>query len=188
METIFKKVSIEDRLPEKNKFVTTIDEAGEHRVYRLTEHGWNMRDSDGTNSPNNNLKITHWLEEVEDSGFKIDFFELAFLAQICIPPVPIARHMFFDNLTSVYYNRMTVSERARLYEWMYPKLDYNNDSCIIFEARFNPNNQYLVKYKFNGEENENECFKLNDRYYITRNTWIDSKFIIEVKQHHIKHK
>lgn len=66
MKTIqFLKIPVELKLPEEGKWVTTIDEAGEHRVYRLTEYGWNMRDADGVNSPNKNLKITHWLEEVE---------------------------------------------------------------------------------------------------------------------------
>jgi hypothetical protein len=63
---MYRKVKVSERLPEVGKFVTTIDEAGEHRVYRLTEHGWNMRDSDGDNSPNNNLPIIFWLEEIKE--------------------------------------------------------------------------------------------------------------------------
>lgn len=51
-------------LPEIGKFVTCIDAAGEHRVYRRTEHGWNMRDAAGANSPNDNLPIVSWLEKV----------------------------------------------------------------------------------------------------------------------------
>lgn len=65
---MYRKVKISERLPEVGKFVTTIDEAGEHRVYRLTEHGWNMRDVDGDNSPNNNLPIIFWLEEIKGYG------------------------------------------------------------------------------------------------------------------------
>jgi hypothetical protein len=66
----FEKVSIENELPQIGKFVTTIDEANEQRVYRLVQVepiglSWNMRDADGINSPNNNLKITHWLKEVD---------------------------------------------------------------------------------------------------------------------------
>lgn len=63
----FKKVLIAERLPEKGKFVTVIDIVGNHRVFRLTDNGWNMRDADGDNSPNNNLEITSWLEEVDMS-------------------------------------------------------------------------------------------------------------------------
>lgn len=66
----FRAVPITERLPELWKWVTTIDSAGEHRVYRLVEFtgsvglSWNMRDSAGEHSPNDNLPITHWLEEV----------------------------------------------------------------------------------------------------------------------------
>nr|ARK13034.1 hypothetical protein A6C57_23345 [Fibrella sp. ES10-3-2-2] len=62
---MFRKVDVAQRMPPMGAWVTTIDTANEHRVYRLTEHGWNMRDADGINSPNNNLPITHWLEPIE---------------------------------------------------------------------------------------------------------------------------
>lgn len=65
---MYRKVKVSERLPEIGKFVTTIDEAGEHRVYRLTEDGWNMRDADGIHSPNNNLAIIYWLEEFKNYG------------------------------------------------------------------------------------------------------------------------
>ena len=65
MNTIFRKVAIEDRLPELNKFVVLIDEAGEMIIYRRTDLGWQMRESNGINTPNNNLKLVYWLEEVE---------------------------------------------------------------------------------------------------------------------------
>jgi hypothetical protein len=64
---MYKKIDVLERLPELMKFVTTIDSSNEHRVFRLTKEGWNMRDADGDNSPNNNLRITHWLEEFDDS-------------------------------------------------------------------------------------------------------------------------
>ena len=32
---------------------------------------------------------------------KISFKELIVLAEVCIPPVPIARYMFFDNLSDL---------------------------------------------------------------------------------------
>jgi hypothetical protein len=77
---MYRKIAVADRLPEKNKFVTTIDSANEHIVYRLTDEGWSMRDGVGDNSPNNNLAITHWLEEInenyiEELGQLIDSIE-----------------------------------------------------------------------------------------------------------------
>jgi hypothetical protein len=37
------------------------------------------------------------------SNFTIDFFELAVLAEACMPPNPIARTMFWQHLTDVYW-------------------------------------------------------------------------------------
>lgn len=70
-QAVFVKVSVKDRLPEMGKFVPTIDTAGEIIIYRrlliqtpdVEKWYWNMRDCAGSNSPNNNLPITHWLEE-----------------------------------------------------------------------------------------------------------------------------
>jgi len=42
-----------------------------------------------------------------DRRFKIDFLELYFLAEACIPPRPIARAMFWDDLCDKYYHEMT---------------------------------------------------------------------------------
>ena len=78
------------------------------------------------------------------SEFKIDFFELAFLAEACIPPVPIARACFFDNLCDKYYHIMSQDERNKLFEWLLPKLDLSNDDCIHFVKRFEIWNQYKV--------------------------------------------
>jgi len=65
----YNTISVDDRLPDLYKWVTTIDEVGEHRVYRRTEYGWNMRDLDGINSPSNNRKIEYWLEEEPQCDF-----------------------------------------------------------------------------------------------------------------------
>ena len=61
---MYKKVSILEELPPLNKFVFMLDEANEPFIYRLTEYGWNMRDVDGINTPNNNLPMKYWLKEV----------------------------------------------------------------------------------------------------------------------------
>jgi len=60
---MYKEISVKEELPPLNKWVTTIDEAGNHRVYRRTENGWNMRDVNGIESPADDLEITHWLKE-----------------------------------------------------------------------------------------------------------------------------
>ena len=68
----FKVVNIEERKPPLMKFVPTIDDNGEIIMYRRTEHGYNMRDSEGTNSPNNNHKIVSWLEPLPLTAIRED--------------------------------------------------------------------------------------------------------------------
>lgn len=117
--------------------------------------------------------------------FKIDFFELMFLAEVCIPPAPIARSMFFQDLTDVYYNLMSKNERIQCYEWVGKKVKEEKQQVkdhTIFLSRFNPDNQYKVYYKHGDIEQSIKAFKMNDKFYISSNTWIEPKFIIKVKK------
>jgi hypothetical protein len=63
MNYIYVPVSVKERLPDLMVFVQTIDIDGELIVYRRTEFGWNMRDSRGDNTPNDNKEIICWLEK-----------------------------------------------------------------------------------------------------------------------------
>ena len=119
------------------------------------------------------------------STFTIDFFELAFLAEACIPPRPIARTYFWHNLTDRYWEQMTEGERIHLFEWLqknnwYEESLAKEEDTQVFHARFNPDNQYMVKYDFQGDKNEKRAFKMGDRYYVGRNTWVAEEYITEV--------
>jgi hypothetical protein len=121
------------------------------------------------------------------STFTIDFFELSFLAEACIPPRPIARAMFWQNLTKVYWEQMTEGERAHLFEWLnrnpwYPESLEKEEDTQIFHARFNPDNQYMVKTKYKRKKGEHRAFKLGDRYYTGHNTFIENEYITEVNK------
>ena len=121
------------------------------------------------------------------STFTIDFFELAFLAEACIPPRPIARTMFWQSLTTHYWAQMTEGERAHLFEWlqknwMYEESLEKEDDTKVFHARFDPDNQYTVKVDYMGDENEYRAFKMNDRYYISHNSWITKEHITSVEK------
>jgi len=89
--------------------------------------------------------------------FQIDFFELAFLAEACIPPRPIARAMFWQHLTDQYWYQMSEAQRAHLFNWL-QKNPYYEESLAkeeetqIFHARFDPNNQYLVYTNYQNKE------------------------------------
>jgi hypothetical protein len=119
--------------------------------------------------------------------FTIDFFELAFLAEACMPPNPIARTMFWQHLTDVYWEQMTEEERDRLFEWLNRNDNYKQslekeEETQIFHARFDPDSQYMVHTTMNGKDDVNRAFKYKDLYYVKRNSWITPEFITKVEK------
>ena len=121
------------------------------------------------------------------SRFDIDFTEFAFLVEACIPPRPIARAMFWKDVCDKHYHSMTSSEREKLFDWIprNPAFDLKNEDCAYFYARFNPENQFVVKCK-NGEKGEGtvklNCFKYNNRYHTSKNSLIVEEWILEVSE------
>lgn len=116
------------------------------------------------------------------SKFTIDFFELAFLGEACIPPKPIARTMFWQDLTNKYWHQMTEGERIHLFEWInrnswYQESLEKEDDTITFHARYNPDNQYMVNTLHEGKEEEHRAFKMGDRYYVGTTTFITEECI-----------
>jgi hypothetical protein len=121
------------------------------------------------------------------SNFTIDFFELAFLAEACIPPNPIARTMFWQRLTGVYWEQMTEEEREHLFEWLNRNDNYKQslekeEETQIFHARFDPDNQYMVYTTMDGKDDVNRTFKYKDLYYVRSNSWITPEFITKVEK------
>jgi hypothetical protein len=120
------------------------------------------------------------------SNFKIDFFELMFLAEVCIPPTPIARAVFFENLSNIYYNQMSDDERKRAFEWITKKENFklasHEEDCQLFYARFNPDNQYRVSCFYNGKREVHDCFKFNNKYHISKTTSICEEYIKSVEK------
>jgi hypothetical protein len=121
------------------------------------------------------------------STFTIDFFEFAFLAEACIPPRPIARAMFWKNITDKYWSQMTEGERIHLFEWLQKNPFYEESlakevDTQVFHARFDPDNQYMVTANWNGVNERIRAFKMGERYYTKSNSWIDEKYIVEVEK------
>jgi hypothetical protein len=123
-----------------------------------------------------------------ENRFNIDFFEFSFLVEACIPSSPIARAMFWDDVINKYYNVLTTNERDKLYSWinrcygMEEGIKDGNEDCLLFNARFDKDNQYLVKTKYNNKEEVVECFKWNNRYHINKTKSILEEYIIEVNK------
>jgi hypothetical protein len=119
------------------------------------------------------------------SEFKIDFFELAFLAEACIPPRPIARTMFWQHLTDIYWEQMTKGERDHLFEWMNMNENYKrsletNEDTKMFHARFDPDNQYMIYTE--KQEEPLRAYLCGERYWIKRNTWIMEEAITKIEK------
>lgn len=120
-------------------------------------------------------------------SFTIDFFELAFLAEACIPPRPIARSMFWSNLTDAYWEKMTEGERRHLFDWMNKNWSYQEslkteESTKIFHSRFDPENQYSVLVDHGGNQTAHRAFKYQDSYYVGTNRRIDELYIVGVEK------
>lgn len=120
--------------------------------------------------------------------FNIDFFEFSFLVEACIPPRPIARAMFWDDVINKHHNELTENERARLYEWvnrcygMQDGLEKENEDCMIFNARFDPENQYKVRTNYEGKDEVHDAFKWKERYYVAKDRSIEDKYIIKIEK------
>lgn len=119
--------------------------------------------------------------------FTIDFNELAYLAEACMPQSTIARASFWGNLTDVYWKLMTTNERERLFNWMNRNCFYEESlekywDTKIFQGRFNPDNQYLVTTYYEGKTTTHQAFILDGKYYVNTNTHIAEEYIVSVEK------
>jgi hypothetical protein len=95
--------------------------------------------------------------------------------------------MFWQHLTDVYWEQMTEDQRDHLFDWLnrddrYQKSLIAEGETKIFNARFDPDNQYMVHTTMNGMDNSIHTFKWNELYYVKRNTWISPEFITKVEK------
>ena len=121
---------------------------------------------------------------MENENFKIDFFELAILAKAAIPPKPIGVQCFWDKLTDEYWEVMTETQRVKLFNYLKSESRYihglvDNHGVIVFNSRFDPNNQYMVKYKDDTITKASRAFLLYGRYHISKNHFIPESSIIK---------
>lgn len=123
-----------------------------------------------------------------EKRFEIDFFELSFLTEACVPNSPIARHCFWMKMVNKYYHQMNDSERARLHEWMNRNWKYTegleneNEYVLVFENRYNPDNQYSVEVCYEDKVEVHEAFLHNGRYHTSDNSWIREDIITKVEK------
>lgn len=116
--------------------------------------------------------------------YEIDFFELCFLAEACIPPTPIARAHFWSKFTFEIWKELSIDERNRAYEWLmkHPRLqqaiEEKNEDALLFEARYSPEKQYIV---ITVEGCAYEAFLHKGCYYVDEGKSIIDEHIQEVQ-------
>ncbi len=125
------------------------------------------------------------MEKVE-----IDFWELLFLTETCIPPVPIARAYFWRRLIDNIYYKLSENEREKLFNFITDtnrtRFDIENNDCKLFYDRFNPENQFIVHYDFEGKEDRIDCFLHDGKYKTAGSSHIASKYIINIENKYQK--
>ena len=117
-----------------------------------------------------------------NNNFVIDFFELAFLTEACLPPSPIAKHCFFMNTIDRYYFEMTWEQRKHFFEWITPKLNMEHEESKMFYARYNPENQYLVKTLCEEKQEDVEAFLFEEKYMITSMRRINEDYVLSIEK------
>jgi hypothetical protein len=119
-------------------------------------------------------------------SFKINFFDLMWLAESVIPPRPIARSACFDSFSDVHYHAMTERERKQFFEHVQKCHGFTleNEQCQHFYARFNPKNLYRVTSLINGKQTEHICYMFNEKYHVTSKRWIVNDYIKSVTRIH----
>lgn len=116
--------------------------------------------------------------------FNINFFEFSFLVEACIPPVPIARGMFWNKVIDEYYDILSSEERKNLFEWTIrsAKFDLKNEDCKLFFNRYNPDNQYEVITNHQDVQKIIPCFLQEGKYHTRKNVSLLEEFIINIKK------
>ncbi len=122
---------------------------------------------------------------MKNNRFNIDFFEFSFLVEVCIPPVPIARSVFWEKVINDSFHVLTPDERKRLFTWITEnskfseELKNENKDCKLFYDRYNPDNQYLIHTTTNEKYN---CFLHNGRYHTNTTTSIYEESITKIEK------
>jgi hypothetical protein len=92
--------------------------------------------------------------------------------------------MLWKRFVDEFYHMFTPEERGRLREWLSksPKYDLNNEDVALFDARYNPDNQYEVEVDYLGQKSKQKVFKYKERYHVDETTSIIEKLVVRVKK------
>ena len=135
---------------------------------------------------NKKTKQTNDAKPLLNDGFVIDFFELMFLAESVIPERPIARSMCFDDFSERHYQKMNDNQRLQFFEHVQKCHGFTleNKQCRHFFARFDPKNQYLVSFFYNGKNDDIVCYMFDEEYRTEKNRFVNRDYIKKIVRLH----
>jgi hypothetical protein len=116
--------------------------------------------------------------------YKIDFIFLLNYAKYCIPPTSPFQESFFESLSENYYNQFSKEERKRMFDTIVKNESFSldNQACVLFHNRFNPNNQYLVSAKKDLLNETILCYDHYGQMHISKNVSVQEKYIIKIEK------
>jgi len=118
------------------------------------------------------------------NNFGIDFFELLFLTEACVPKMPIARTMFFQRVIDSIYYELDDQQREQMLDVVNRRIDKSNEDeelVMLFLARYDSTNVYDIEVEYDGKkETIKEAFLYEGKYYTSRNRYINEDVITKV--------
>mgnify|MGYP006304071035 CR=1 FL=1 len=109
----------------------------------------------------------------------LDFHEVTVFIEACFHAGTILRASILDKIADNWYHMMNQYERKSIYSWL--KRRYGDDELDErqrrFMARFNPENQYLLTMKHEGEEQKAEAYEFEGKYWVGNQSYADEKYI-----------
>lgn len=119
----------------------------------------------------------------------LDIFEMFYLLESCFRGSHL-RSDTIERFIDEWYDKFTPEERSNLYDWILRdiyngKFEPNSVLCgadIVFMARYDTDNQYVVKTLYDGKEGIHKTFLRDGKYYTKSDRFIAEEYITSVEK------
>ena len=112
---------------------------------------------------------------------QIDYFEFIILVEACWYDSTILRHSVLEKAINVWYHKLSQNERKSAYEFFKRTKgeEVTTEVQKRFMARYNPDNQYFIRYKYKFMKKEEFCrtYKYKDEYWLSTTQFVPVEII-----------